>query len=253
MSGDPGSVRPGPDWEGSRNLADLGGLPLREGGHTAYGVVWRAGAPDAMTARGWAHAREAGLRRVVDLRNEIEREHAATPTDIEVVHAPTEDPDDEAFLAECGPWLDHPRSWEPNLRRYPDKIARAVTAVAGADGGVLLHCAGGRDRTGMVGSLLLAIAGVTVEGLVENYARGFRGAAEHRGHGMAYDATTGGWLQDHPDQAWEDDELEQAIEERRPAVREWHASFDVTGYLEAAGIDPATQQALGQRLRGSVG
>ena len=78
---------------------------------------------------------------------------------ITVVHAPTENPSDADFLAECGPWLDHPRSWSPNLRFYPDKIARVFEAIAAAESPVLVHCAGGRDRTGMIGSMLLALAG----------------------------------------------------------------------------------------------
>ncbi len=243
----------GPLWEGARNLADLGGLSLTGGGHTVHGVVWASGAPDEITDQGWADARAAGLRRVVDLRNAVEREQAVAPKDIVVVHAPTEDPYDEEFLTECGPWLDHPRSWTPNLERYPDKIARAVLAVAEADGGVLLHCAGGRDRTGMIGSLLLVLAGVDVEGVVANYERGFRGAAEHRGHTLAYDTSSGQWAPERADQAWDVDELEQAIAERRPAVREWHASFDIIGYLDTAGVGADARRRLAQRLRGSDG
>lgn len=241
----------GPAWEGARNLADLGGLPLQGGGRTAYGVVWRSGAPDDVSAQGWADARAAGLRRIVDLRNAVEREQEVTPDGIEVVHAPTEDPEDEDFLAECGPWLDHPRSWTPNLRRYPDKVAHAVTAVGEADGGVLLHCAGGRDRTGMIGSMLLVLAGVGVEGLLVNYERGFRGAAAHRGHTMAYDAATGAWAPEQPDADRDPGELDRAVEERRPALREWHATFDVRGYLEQAGVDARLLRRLGDRLRGS--
>ena len=152
----------GPAWDGARNLRDLGGLPLAAGGTTRPGRVFRSAAPEWMTAQGWEDARAAGLDTVVDLRNAVERgrtpEHPVlapdTLTGITVVHAPTEDPEDEGFLAECGPWLDHPRSWAPNLRFFPDEVAHAMTAVAEAEGAVLVHCAGGRDRTGMVSSML---------------------------------------------------------------------------------------------------
>lgn len=240
-----------PGWEGARNLADLGGLPLAGGGRTAHRVVWASGAPDEITDRGWAQARAAGLRRVVDLRNAVEREQALAPEDVEVVHAPTEDPYDEEFLTECGQWLDHPRSWTPNLERYPGKVARAVLGVAEADGGVLLHCAGGRDRTGMVGSLLLVLAGVDVEGVVANYERGFRGAAEHRGHTLAYDTSSGQWAPEAADHAWEADEIDRALADRRPALHEWHATFDVAGYLAAAGVGVDARRRLVERLRGS--
>lgn len=69
------------------------------------------------------------------------------------------------------------RSWAANLRFYPNKITRVLTAVVEAKGPVLVHCAGGRDRTGMICSMLLVLAGVTSEAVVGNYEAGFRGAA----------------------------------------------------------------------------
>ena len=132
--------RHAPAWDGARNLADLGGLPFTAGGRTAHGRVFRSAATESMTDQGWADARAAGLATVVDLRNQRERGRGAA-AGIAVVHAPTEDPDDAEFLSECGPWLDHPRSWAANLRLYPDKLARVFTAIAESGGPVLIHCA----------------------------------------------------------------------------------------------------------------
>ena len=95
-------------WDGADNLADLGGLPLVDGGRTAHRRVRRSAAPDRLTAKGWRAARTAGLTRVIDLRNADER------------------------------------------GRRGEKFARVFAAIADADGPVLVHCAGGRDRTGMV-------------------------------------------------------------------------------------------------------
>lgn len=162
---------------------------------------------------------------------------------ITVVHAPTENPSDADFLAECGLWLDHPRSWSPNLRFYPDKIARVFEAIAAAESPVLVHCAGGRDRTGMIGSMLLALAGATRESIVANYEAGFRGAAEHRGHGWSFDAGTGEWVP-APDEAWGRGELDAALSERRPALLEWLDTFDVEHYLRDAGMSADTVRRL---------
>jgi protein tyrosine phosphatase (PTP) superfamily phosphohydrolase (DUF442 family) len=243
-----------PAWDGARNLADLGGLPLRSGGVTASGRVFRSAAPEWLTTDGWAQARAAGLTTVVDLRNDRERgrgeDHPVVADDalagIEVVHAPTEDPDDEEFLAECGPWLDHPRGWAPNLRLFPSLLAGVLTAVAQAPGPVLLHCAGGRDRTGMVGSMLLVLNGATPDAVVANYEAGFRGAASHRGHGWAFDADTGEWTQ-QVDEAWTADELEDALADRRPALLAWVAETDVEAYLLDAGVSRSDVARL-QRL-----
>ena len=244
------------DWDGARNLADLGGLPTVDGERTAYGRVWRCAAPEWMTAAGWRAAREAGLVRIVDLRNEVERgrrEHHPVVDEtamdgVEVVHAPTEDPDDPEFLEECGPWLDHPRSWAPNAERYPAKLARVFTAIADSPGPVLVHCAGGRDRTGLVASMLLSLAGVEPDAIADAYEVGFREAGRHRGHGLGYDPATGEWVTAE-DSAWSPEELDAALADRRPVLLQWLSVTDVAAYLAEAGLEPERIERLRLLLR----
>lgn len=158
------------DWPGARNLRDLGGRALRDGGVTAPGRVFRSGAPEYLTDEGWRQAQAAGLRTVIDLRNapaETGRapDHPAIRPEslsgLVFIPAPTEDPGDAEFLRVCGPWLDHPRSWADNARLAPARITAVMRAIASADGAVLVHCAGGRDRTGMICAMLLDLAGAT--------------------------------------------------------------------------------------------
>jgi protein tyrosine phosphatase (PTP) superfamily phosphohydrolase (DUF442 family) len=230
-------------WDGARNLIDLGGLPLVGGGETAYGRVWRSAAPEWMTYDGWVAARADGLATVVDLRNAEEagrtEEHPAVPDEalagVAVLRTPTEDPHDPAYLEACGLWLDHPTGWRPNVTMYPAKLAGVFTAIADADGPVLVHCAGGRDRTGMVCAMLLQVGGVEPEAIAANYAAGFRGAAAHRGHGLAYRPGEG-WVP-VADAQWSDDEVEGRIADRLPVVREFLATFDTADYLREAGLD----------------
>lgn len=247
--------RRGTAWDGARNLGDLGGLPLVDGGTTRQSRVYRSAAPEWMTDQGWDDVRAAGLGTVIDLRNEMERGRgdvhpvvrAEAMAGITIVHAPTEDPADEEFLAECGPWLDHPRSWAPNLHLFPDKILRVLTAVAEADAPVLIHCAGGRDRTGMIGSILLVLAGATHQSIVANYEAGFRGAAEHRGHGWSFDPGTGEWVPAE-DESWSTEELEAALADRRPALVEWLRSFDVEAYARGSGVETEALDSLRRLL-----
>src|SRR5205823_14017057 len=56
------------------------------------------------------------------------------------------------------------------LERYRDRFGRAVAAVADADGTVVVHCLGGKDRTGLVSALLLRLAGVGLETIGHDYA-----------------------------------------------------------------------------------
>jgi hypothetical protein len=69
--------------------------------------------------------------------------------------------------------------WAEVLRRWPALIVAVLRAVAVApDGAVVVHCAGGRDRTGLIAALLLSLAGVDHDEIVEDYLAGVRGANE---------------------------------------------------------------------------
>jgi protein-tyrosine phosphatase len=46
-------------------------------------------------------------------------------------------------------------------------------------GGVLFHCVGGRDRTGLVAIAALAAAGVEPDAIADDYARGAERAHTH--------------------------------------------------------------------------
>jgi protein-tyrosine phosphatase len=61
------------------------------------------------------------------------------------------------------------RSYLSYLRRRPDSIAGAVRGIARAQGGVLIHCAAGKDRTGVVVALALEAAGIDRATIVADY------------------------------------------------------------------------------------
>jgi protein-tyrosine phosphatase len=69
-------------------------------------------------------------------------------------------------------WPDEPpvvRAYMSYLRRRPDSIVGSVRAIARADGAVLVHCAAGKDRTGVVVALALDAAGVDRGVIVDDY------------------------------------------------------------------------------------
>jgi hypothetical protein len=51
----------------------------------------------------------------------------------------------------------------------PDSIVASIRTIASARGAVLVHCAAGKDRTGMVVALALDAAGVEREAIVADY------------------------------------------------------------------------------------
>lgn len=164
------------DWDGCFNVRDLGGLPTRDGPRTAWRRVLRSEAVQHLTASGWDSLAAYGVRTVIDLRNddEIGEDVATRPDSVTTVRVPLDDVADtrmwEQFEAEGHGGLG-PLYYPEFMRRKPERCAAAVSAIAGAGpGGVLFCCAGGRDRTGLVALLVLALAGVPAGDIAADHA-----------------------------------------------------------------------------------
>ncbi|WP_116451753.1 tyrosine-protein phosphatase [Blastococcus litoris] len=160
------------DWDGFHNARDLGGLPTRDGRRTHTGAFYRSATLVLVTDRGWQEARDAGVRTVVDLRNDDEVEsEAVDPVGMTRVRVPLDGIEDVELwrhLREEG--LDGtPMYYLPFLSRRPDRVAAVMTALARSEPGVVFHCSAGRDRTGLVTLLLLALAGVEPEAVATDY------------------------------------------------------------------------------------
>jgi hypothetical protein len=61
------------------------------------------------------------------------------------------------------------RAYLSYLGRRPDSIVGAIRTIARARGAVLVHCAAGKDRTGVVVAMALDAAGVEREAIVADY------------------------------------------------------------------------------------
>ncbi len=160
------------DWDGAFNVRDLGGLPAAGGHATRRGAVVRGDSPDRLSAAGWSALEAHGIRTIVDLRNDDEREVGVRPRGIDTLHLPL-DGEDARFWDRwaTGPQFATPLYYGPHLERFPERSARVIAAIASAPpGGVYVHCVGGRDRTGQVAMLLLALVGVAPEEIAADYA-----------------------------------------------------------------------------------
>lgn len=164
--------------DGFANARDLGGLPRRTGGTTPSGVFLRSESPDLLTTAAWERLHDRGVRTVVDLRRDDERvQDAGRRPDWATVRIA--DLHHESFAL---------RHWDEGLvgtplhhlellREAPEPVVSALRAIADAPpGGVLVHCVGGRDRTGLISAILLAIAGVEFEAIVADYLESVRNA-----------------------------------------------------------------------------
>ena len=168
------------DWDGCLNVRDLGGHRAEDGGETHYGAVVRADSIRQLTDEGWAAAVDYGVRTIVDLRMDVELE-ADPPAElpVDVVHVPIFQNDNEEAFAEVEAAATSAPDYAAATRevylvfleRFRDNVAGAIAAVARApEGAVVVHCMGGKDRTGLVTALLLRLAGVDNEQIAADYA-----------------------------------------------------------------------------------
>ena len=166
-------------WDGCVNVRDLGGLPTEDGEETRYGAVVRADNIRGLSAEGRRELLAYGINRIIDLRWRAELdEDTSEELGVEVLHMPLFGDQNERYEvdrqllaripdhAECRRvmYLEH-------LEAYGDRIAAAIAAVASApEGCVLVHCAGGVDRTGLVAALLLRLARVSNDDIATDFA-----------------------------------------------------------------------------------
>jgi hypothetical protein len=127
-----------------------------------------------------------GLRTEIDLRRaeEAAREGRGPIAGTDVVHAlfPVMSRRAKERLATDIPVA---TSWEPVADHYLGYLAGSAAAVAGAvrllgEPGALpalVHCAAGKDRTGVVVAFALSVAGVSSEDICADYALGPDGVA----------------------------------------------------------------------------
>ncbi|MFC9760199.1 tyrosine-protein phosphatase [Rhodococcus jostii] len=150
------------------NLRDLGGLPAGDGRRTREGVLYRSALPAPGDARPTTVAHWPA-RTVVDLRSPREFATRAHPlqSDGTAVHQISLLTDTEVTAPSQGTRLTD--IYRRILANAGEKLADVLQVAATAPGPVLLHCAAGKDRTGVAVALLLRIAGVDPGDIVADY------------------------------------------------------------------------------------
>jgi len=177
------------DLDGAVNVRDLGGLPADDGGETVGGRLLRADNLQELSPSDVRRlVRDIGLTIVVDLRSSAELasegpapldsvpgvrhvQHPVVPELGSATDAVAEalllkkDQDRSRFPSDptCGHYLGY-------LDDRPDQVVGAVRSIARDQGAALVHCAAGKDRTGVVVALALTAVGVRPQAVVADYA-----------------------------------------------------------------------------------
>jgi protein tyrosine/serine phosphatase len=232
-------------WSGGYNIRDLGGLPTTDGRLTVERRIVRSATLDRLTEAGWAALLEHGVRTVIDLRNEDELKDLAAPRpeSVTVVNVPIDTIAGKDWYKSVWHLDGTPRIFERYLADRPESVAAVVKAVAMAQpGAILVHCAGGRDRTGLSSLVLLALAGVEPDAIAHDYVLTYE---QQRAAYAALGMTR--YLQDL-------DVIEGMLAEAgvtaHEAARTVLDGFDMREVLLQAGVTASELDAVRARLRG---
>jgi protein-tyrosine phosphatase len=240
-------------WDGLLNARDLGGHPTEDGDETRWGSIVRADSVRQLSEEGWQAVVDYGIRTVVDLRSE--EELAADPPaelPVDAVHVSFFDDRPDIFAeveAASVRAASHSEATREVylifLEHFRENVAAAIRAVGQApEGGVVVHCHGGKDRTGLVTAFLLRLAGVPIAEIAADYALSEQRLRTRHEEWFASAADEAELARLHRIAATPESSMVEVLEE----LERRYGSIE--GYLRAGGANDEDLERARARLRG---
>lgn len=224
---------------GANNVRELGGYKGQGGQPLAYKRFIRAGGLNSLTTAGVQAVRGLGVDCVIDLRSSRERE----------LYPDTLENDSQVAYVHV-PMLDHIQSsfTDENPSAFPDSMEEMYIGLLENDKDCfkkifetfadpqyktyIFHCTAGKDRTGLTAMLLLGLAGVSNEDIIEDYSHSQRLLGD-----MEIPADLPKYLFDSPPQRMAD------------TIAHLDKNYGgIVPYLTAAGVDSKLQEAVIEKL-----
>lgn len=157
------------------NFRDLGGYRAAGGRLVRWGRLYRSDSLAKLRGDDAARFGALGVRTVIDLRypSEIERSGRVPPAgglayyNCSIEHRPfdqsqlTDRIDPVRFLAD---------RYAEVAVDGTEEIGRALRIIAAGDTPLVMHCASGKDRTGILAAIVLSLLGVAQADIVADYA-----------------------------------------------------------------------------------
>lgn len=155
---------------GSFNTRDLGGYRSQDGS-LAWRKTFRSGNMGQVDQAGIDTMKQLGITRVIDLRSQSERDAEPDPFSIddgiELIAISLFDDLDPTKLPKENALLD---LYLHALKTQGSAFVKVLRMISDCPDGVLFHCTAGKDRTGLISALLLALSGVSKEDIIQDYA-----------------------------------------------------------------------------------
>ena len=233
---------------GTYNVRDLGGYASAHG-QTQWRRMLRADGLHRIDQAGMDALIAEGLTTVIDLRHAEELAHQPNPLSLN----PAVAYHNVSLFDGLAPDMMGAEDVLLELYKLPlvnrqSALAQVLRIIADAPpGAVLYHCTAGKDRTGVVSALLLAIAGVEAALIVEDYSPTAALIAP-----MVEEITAGAVARGA------DPSVFARVLASDPETMELTIAFIIAefgtmeAYLEQIGLDAETIQRLRNRLVGEV-
>jgi len=252
------------DFDGIENFRDFGGYDAAAGRPVKQGLLYRSANHAYASEADLERMRDLGLAAIIDLRRTEERTREPSKRWPGFGAAVVEND----ILSDHADWAQSMKDVEVNAQwflddgmgyyrrapfepRHIDLFSRYFRTLAEADGAIVVHCAAGKDRTGLICALTHHVLGVHADDIMADYL--LTNDESRMARKIAF---LGPWLRDTVGKTVDEAGLRVAVsvnaaylETAFSVIREAHGSID--GYLtQALGVDAALRDQLQARLLG---
>lgn len=232
------------DFPSLLNARDLGGYPTIDGCETRWRSLLRSDDLAQLTVGGLQTFSGYGIETVVDLRWPEEVAASPTPITRTLTHIRYEQislltPTPQEWRARRADNTAKELWNRAMLEQVRVELKQVLEVIATASPGPLLfHCLAGKDRTGLIAALMLALADVVPEAIAYDYA-------------ASTENLRAAYLQRYSDA--EPTAIIDAVQCPEQSIHNMLAYLDESGgtraYLEEIGMDPEQIVRLRARLR----
>jgi len=240
-------------FESVSNFRDIGGYRARKGQTVAWRRIFRSGEFRNLNRDELRKIKEELLvALVIDLRSDFEIKHQGTGVLAEsgvnyvnIAFMTDDDPEANASrYAHCTNmgefYLEMARQKE-----YGKRIVEALEVIADPKNHpIVFHCAVGKDRTGMLASVLLSLLGVAENDIIEDYALSEPYMDELLARLKNNPPKSGGPPMDIPEYFWK--APPESMELFLTTLRREYGS--IKGYLNVMGMEPSLPARLEKAL-----